>query len=293
MKFRVMRLAVFTAAVGLITAPIYVHPVIALASLVCIAVGAGAAGALNMWWDSDIDLIMERTKDRPIPSGRVNKEEALTFGIILSFFSVIMLGLFSNYLSAGLLAVTIVFYVVIYSMFLKRLTPQNIVIGGAAGAFPPMIGWAVATNGISVESILMFALIFFWTPPHFWALCLLTKDDYNKAAVPMLTETHGEIVTRRQILTYSYILVIVSLLLSFTSIGGYLYFCLCIVTNFIFLRYAHNLVKVASSESLLKKKAEKKLFLFSILYLFLHFGTLLLEKVLNVFGMSPIMIPWF
>ena len=173
LKPKVMRLVVFTAAIGLLAAPNSIHPVIAIASLLCVAIGAGAAGALNMWWDADIDLIMKRTSTRPIPSGRISSDQALALGIILSILSVMMLGLFANIFAAGLLAFTIFFYVVIYSMWLKRATPQNIVIGGAAGAFPPMIGWSIASGGVGLESILMFLLIFVWTPPHFWTLALL------------------------------------------------------------------------------------------------------------------------
>ena len=172
LKPRVMRLVIFTAAVGLLVAPVGVHPVIALATILCIAVGAGASGALNMWWDADIDAVMGRTRGRPIPSGRVTGDEALSIGLALSVLSVMFLFLFGSLVAAALLAFTIFFYAVIYSMWLKRATPQNIVIGGAAGAFPPMIGWAVATGGIGIESVLMFALIFLWTPPHFWALAL-------------------------------------------------------------------------------------------------------------------------
>ena len=181
LKPRVMSLVVFTALVGLLVAPVGVHPVVAVASILFIALGAGASGALNMWWDADIDAVMKRTKSRPVPSGRVQPGEALGLGVALSGIAVVMLALASNLFAAGLLAFTIVFYAVVYSMWLKRATPQNIVIGGAAGAFPPMIGWAVATGGVSVESLLMFALIFMWTPPHFWALALFMKEDYHKA----------------------------------------------------------------------------------------------------------------
>ena len=191
MKPRVMPLVVFTALVGLLAAPVSVHPVIAFASILFIAVGAGASGALNMWWDADIDAVMRRTSKRPIPAGKVQPGEALALGVALSGLSVMMLALAANLLAAGLLAFTIFFYAVIYSMWLKRSTPQNIVIGGAAGAFPPVIGWVIATGSFSVEAWLMFALIFMWTPPHFWALALFMKSDYDDAGVPMLTVTHG------------------------------------------------------------------------------------------------------
>ena len=191
-----MALVVFTAFVGLLAAPVSVHPFVGLVSVLFIAVGGGASGALNMWWDADIDRVMTRTRKRPIPAGLVAPEDAKALGFALSGFSVVMLGLAANWFAAGFLAFTIFFYVVIYTIWLKRSTPQNIVIGGAAGAFPPMIGWAVATGGVSVEGLLMFALIFMWTPPHFWALALFMGDDYDNADVPMLTVTHGRRTTR-------------------------------------------------------------------------------------------------
>ncbi|MCC6008088.1 MAG: protoheme IX farnesyltransferase, partial [Rhodobacteraceae bacterium] len=231
LKPRVMSLVVFTAAAGLIVAPVPVHPVIAFASILFIAIGAGASGALNMWWDADIDSRMRRTRARPVPSGRVGPGEARDFGLWLAAISVAMLGLTANLLSALLLAFTIFFYAVIYSMWLKRSTPQNIVIGGAAGAFPPMIGWAVATGGVSIESVLMFALIFMWTPPHFWALALFTRDDYSNAGVPMLTVTHGRPATRAHVWVYAVALAPVSLALAFTSIGGPLYLAVALVLN--------------------------------------------------------------
>ena len=189
LKPRVMILVVFTALVGIIAAPVDVHPFTILVSIIFIALGGGASGALNMWYESDIDSLMRRTRNRPIPTGKITGDEAKAFGFALAGISVLMLGLAANWFAAALLVFTIFFYVVIYTIWLKRWTPQNIVIGGAAGAFPPMIGWAVATSGISVESVLMFSLIFLWTPPHFWALALFIRDDYEKARVPMLTVT--------------------------------------------------------------------------------------------------------
>ena len=206
MKPRVMSLVVFTAFVGLLVAPGHVHPVIGLTALICIAVGAGAAGALNMWYDADIDARMARTAARPIPVGRLQPGEVLAFGLTLAGFSVVVLGLLVNVLAAALLAATIAFYVVIYTMWLKRSTPQNIVIGGAAGALPPMIGWAAATGGIAIEPVLLFLIIFFWTPPHFWALSLYRKEDYARAGIPMLPVVAGDRETRRQILFYTLIL---------------------------------------------------------------------------------------
>jgi protoheme IX farnesyltransferase len=206
MKPRVMSLVVFTALVGLLIAPGHVHPMVAVTALLCIAVGAGAAGALNMWFDADIDARMMRTAARPIPAGRIAPGEALAFGLMLAVGSVVVLGLLVNVIAAALLAVTIAFYVVIYTMWLKRLTPQNIVIGGAAGALPPVIGWVAATGGIAVEPVLLFAIIFFWTPPHFWALSLYRTDDYARAGIPMLPVVAGARETRRQILLYTLLL---------------------------------------------------------------------------------------
>ena len=287
LKPRVMSLVVFTALVGLLVAPVSVHPVVALASIIFIALGAGASGALNMWWDADIDAVMHRTMGRPIPAGKVSPGEALGFGLALSALAVIMLGLAANIFAAGLLAFTIFFYVVVYSMGLKRLTPQNIVIGGAAGAFPPMIGWAVATGGVSLDSALMFALIFMWTPPHFWALALFMKEDYSRAGVPMLTVTHGRKATRAHILAYTLALVPVAVGTGFTSIGGPFYLAASIVLNLWFVRGAwaiwHRDETMAEADKYL---VEKKFFRFSLLYLFLHFGALLAEAVLHTFGIG-------
>lgn len=211
MKPRVMSLVMFTALVGIVIAPGHVHPVLAITSLICIAAGAGASGALNMWYDRDIDALMARTVNRPIPQGRVSPPEALAFGVILAFFSVMTLGVLVNWLAGALLAFTIFFYVVIYSVWLKRSTAQNIVIGGAAGALPPVVAWAAATGSLSVEPILLFAIIFFWTPPHFWALALFRSGDYARAGVPMLPVVAGPDATRLQILLYTVVLVAVAL----------------------------------------------------------------------------------
>ena len=278
LKPRVMSLVVFTALAGLLVAPVSLHPVEAFASIVFIALGAGASGALNMWWDADIDRVMRRTARRPVPAGLVAPGEALGLGLGLSLISVLMLGLAANWLAAGLLAFTIFFYAVIYSMWLKRLTPQNIVIGGAAGAFPPMIGWVVATGHVGIEAVLMFALIFMWTPPHFWALALFMKDDYGKAGVPMLTVTHGRRVTRAQILAYTLALVPVALWVGFTSIGGPLYLGAALVLNAIFVWGAIGLWRRGEEAAGLDAyRAEKRFFRFSLLYLFAHFAALLAE----------------
>ncbi len=288
LKPRVMRLVVFTAFVGLICAPVSVHPVIAFASILCIAVGAGAAGALNMWYDWDIDAVMRRTAGRPIPSGRVDRGEALALGVTLSVFSVVMLWLFANPVAAGLLAFTIFFYVIIYSMWLKRLTPQNIVIGGAAGALPPMVGWAVATGGVSVESVLMFMLIFLWTPPHFWALALFRNDDYSRAGVPMLPVTAGERVTRNHILAYMILLVPAALAPAFTSIGGPVYLVGALLVNLVLLRDAITVWRRdAGTAHADGYRAEKRFFGRSIVYLFVLFALMLAEAALSAAGLSP------
>ncbi len=287
LKPRVMSLVVFTALVGLVVAPVEVHPMVALASILFIAIGGGASGALNMWWDADIDRLMRRTRKRPIPAGRVTEGEAFAIGVTLSVMAVVMLFLAANAVAAGLLAFTIFFYVVIYTMWLKRSTPQNIVIGGAAGAFPPMIGWAVATGGVSLEAVLMFALTFAWTPPHFWALALFVKTDYAVAKVPMLTVTHGRDATRRQILGYTLALAVVSFALGLTSIGGPTYMAVALVLNGLFIRGAWGILKRGDADSDADKHAaERRFFKLSLAYLFLHFGALLVEATLARWGMG-------
>lgn len=287
LKPRVMSLVVFTALVGLLVAPVGVHPVIAFASILFIALGAGASGALNMWWDADIDAVMRRTRSRPVPSGKVEAGEALGVGMALSGIAVVMLGLAANLLAAGLLAFTIFFYAVVYSMWLKRSTPQNIVIGGAAGAFPPMIGWVCATGSVSVEAVLMFMLIFMWTPPHFWALALFMKEDYHTAGVPMLTVTHGRKSTRNHILVYTILLVPVAVGAAFTSIGGPIYLAASVLLNAWFLIGAWRIWRrdeaVAEADNY---AVEKSVFRFSLYYLFLHFGAFLAEAALRPFGMG-------
>ncbi|MBZ4689050.1 MAG: protoheme farnesyltransferase [Cereibacter sp.] len=287
LKPRVMSLVVFTAFVGILVAPVSVHPVVALAGILFIALGAGASGALNMWWDADIDAVMRRTMKRPVPSGRVQPGEALGLGLALSGIAVVMLGLATNLLAAGLLAFTIFFYAVVYSMWLKRSTPQNIVIGGAAGAFPPMIGWAVATGSVSIESAFMFALIFMWTPPHFWALALFMKEDYSNAGVPMLTVTHGRKSTRKHVLVYTLLLVPVAIGGAFTGIGGPIYLTTAVFLNAIFLRGAWQIWRRNETQAEADNYAvEKKVFRFSLYYLFLHFGAILAEAALKPFGIG-------
>ena len=283
MKPRVMSLVVFTALVGLLVAPVPVHPFIGFVGILCIAVGAGASGALNMWWDADIDSIMKRTAKRPIPSGKVAPGEALGIGLALSGFSVVLLLLATNALAAALLAFTIFFYAVVYSMWLKRSTPQNIVIGGAAGAFPPMIGWAVATGSVTIESVLMFMLIFMWTPPHFWALALFVKTDYGDAGVPMLTETHGRDSTRKHLIAYTLLLVPVAIGLGFTSIGGWFYLGVAVLMNAWFLKGAFDIWKRDDAAADADNYAvEKSVFKVSLYYLFAHFVALLVEAALRL-----------
>jgi protoheme IX farnesyltransferase len=286
LKPRVMSLVVFTAFVGLIVAPVPVHPMVGFAAILFIAVGAGASGALNMWWDADIDGVMRRTRKRPVPAGRVTGDEALAIGLALSGLSVVMLGLATNLVAAGLLAFTIFFYAVIYTMLLKRWTPQNIVIGGAAGAFPPVIGWAAATGSVAIESVLMFALIFMWTPPHFWALALFMRSDYDDAGVPMLTVTHGRRATRRHILAYTLLLAPVSLGLAFTSIGGPVYLIVALALNAWFIRGAFLIWQRDEAQAEADNyRVEKDVFRFSLSYLFLHFGALLVDHTLMIMGL--------
>jgi protoheme IX farnesyltransferase len=287
LKPRVMSLVVFTALVGLVAAPVSLHPVEAVAAILFIALGAGASGALNMWWDADIDAAMRRTRGRPVPAGRVTPGEALGLGLALSGISVVMLGLAANWFAAAFLAFTIFFYAVVYTMWLKRTTPQNIVIGGAAGAFPPMVGWACATGGVSVEAAAMFALIFMWTPPHFWALALFTKGDYEAAGVPMLNVTHGRRVTRNHILGYTLALAPVAVATAFTGIGGPLYLAVAVALNAVFVAGAVRLWRRDDAASAADGHAvEKRFFRFSLTYLFLHFGAILAEAVLRPYGIG-------
>jgi len=287
LKPRVMSLVVFTAFVGLLAAPVSVNPVIGFCAILFIAIGGGASGALNMWWDADIDAVMRRTRGRPIPSGRVQPGEALTLGVALSGLSVMMLGLATNLLAGGMLLFTILFYAVFYTMWLKRLTPQNIVIGGAAGAFPPVIGWVAATGSFSVEAWLMFALIFMWTPPHFWALALFMRSDYDDAKVPMLTVTHGRPATRLHILVYTVLLAALAIGTAFTAIGGIFYFAVALILNAAFLLGAYRIWKrnevIAEGDDYAE---ERKFFRLSLAYLFLHFGAILGEAALRTFGLG-------
>ncbi|MEO8557483.1 MAG: heme o synthase [Rhodospirillales bacterium] len=273
LKPRVMSLVVFTGFVGLFLAPGHIHPLLAGIAVFCIALGAGASGAINMWYDRDIDAIMQRTQSRPLPQGRIAPDDALAFGILLSIASVALIGLAVNFVAAALLALTIAFYVFVYTIWLKRRTPQNIVIGGAAGAFPPMIGWACVTGDIGWASISLFLLIFMWTPPHFWALSLYRRGDYEAAGVPMLPVVAGERATKIQMLIYAVALLPVALAPTFLGVVGWLYGAAAAVLSLVFVGCA---VRVLRSADM---KPAKQMFGFSILYLFLLFALMVADRV--------------
>jgi protoheme IX farnesyltransferase len=279
MKPRVMSLVVFTALIGLVMAPGAMHPVLAVAAIALIAIGAGASAALNMWYDADIDAVMSRTKNRPVPSGRVTSDGALTFGLWVSGLAVLSMAVMINYLSAALLAFTIFFYAVIYTMYLKRRTAQNIVIGGAAGALPPVIGWAAATNAVSIEPLIYFAIIFFWTPPHFWALALIKNDDYQAANVPMLPVTAGVKATVTQIVLYAVILFATTLLPYVLGFSGLFYASGAAVLGGIFLALC---VALALCGDAHRNRLAGMTFAYSIFYLFLLFVLLPTDKVMGL-----------
>ena len=285
LKPRVMSLVVFTALAGLLIAPISLHPIEAFAAILFIALGAGASGALNMWYDADIDAVMRRTAKRPVPSGRVQPGEAFALGIGLSGISIVMLALATNIAAAALLAFTIFFYAVVYTMWLKRSTPQNIVIGGAAGAFPPLIGWVAATGSVSLEAVLMFAVIFMWTPPHFWALALFMRSDYDDAGVPMLTVTHGRPATRRHILIYTLLLAPVAIWLALTPVAGPVTVLTALGMNALFVKMAYDIWRrdevMAEADDY---AVEKSFFRISLYYLFAHFGALMVDAALRFGG---------
>ncbi|NIA72195.1 protoheme IX farnesyltransferase [Pelagibius litoralis] len=272
LKPRVMSLVVFSGFAGLYAAPGDIHPFLAAVAVLCIAVGAGAAGAINMWYERDIDAVMERTRGRPLPRGRIAPQEALAFGVILSLLSVMLMGIAINWAAAALLGLANAFYVFVYTIWLKRRTPQNIVIGGAAGAFPPMIGWAAVTGGVELQSIALFALIFIWTPPHFWALALYRRIDYTKARVPMLPVVAGAAATKRQILLYSLVLAPLGLVPAFLGTAGVVYGLVAAVMGLCFVLLA---LRVQREEG---DKAAKQLFGFSILYLFVLFGLIIVDR---------------
>jgi len=271
LKPRVMSLVVFTGFVGLVVAPGHLHPVLAAVAVLCIAVGAGAAGAINMWYDRDIDALMQRTSGRPLPTGRMMPGEALGFGVVLGVGAVLVMGLAINWVSAELLGLTISFYVVVYTIWLKRRTPQNIVVGGAAGAFPPMIGWAAASGDIGWGAIALFAIIFFWTPPHFWALSLYRMDDYAAAGVPMLPVVSGPRETKRQILLYTLVLWPATGAPWLLGVAGNLYGAGALLLSAMFTGTA---IQVWRNDS---DRTARRMFTFSLLYLFLIFSLLLVD----------------
>ena len=278
LKPRVMSLVVFTGFAGLIAAPGGLHPFLAAVAVLCIAIGAGAAGAINMWYERDIDALMERTRARPIPAGRMAPDAALAYGVILSLFSVMLMGLAVNWVAAALLALANGFYVFVYTVWLKRRTPQNIVIGGAAGAFPPMIGWAAVTGTVGLEPIALFLIIFMWTPPHFWSLSLYREGDYAKAGIPMLPVVAGAAETKRQILIYAVLLAPLSLAPALLGAAGMLYGAVAFGLSLIFVLYA---LRVRFDRTL---ASARRMFGFSILYLFLVFAALIVDRA--VAGMA-------
>ncbi len=283
LKPRVMSLVVFSGFAGLILAPGHIHPVLAAIAVLCIAVAAGAAGAVNMWYDRDIDAVMRRTCARPIPTGKIRPEEALAFGIVLSVGAVMLMGLALNWTAAVLLAIANLFYIFVYTIWLKRRTPQNIVIGGAAGAFPPMIGWAAVTGDVSLASVALFALIFMWTPPHFWALALFRRGDYEKAGVPMLPVVAGARATKLQMLLYTVILLPLGLAPWWLGITGPLYAAAALALGLTFLGFA---VWVWFDET---ERAAKRMFGYSILYLFLMFTAMMVDRAP---GLLPRLAEW-
>ena len=274
LKPRVMSLVIFTGFAGMFLAPTSIHPMLFSISLFAIAAGAGASGAINQWYDSDIDAVMQRTQNRPIPAGAVEPAEALSFGLIISALSVLVLGLASNWLAAGLLAFTIFFYGVVYTIWLKRSTPQNIVIGGAAGALPPVIGWAAVSGSLSIEPLLLFAIIFMWTPPHFWALALFRNEDYTRAGVPMMPVVAGEAETRRQILIYAVLLAPLGVLPAFIGMSSLLYGAVAAGLGLNFIRLSRALMRSPDDA------AARRLFGFSIVYLFLLFLGLVIDRAI-------------
>ena len=274
LKPRVMSLAIFTAIIGLLLAPGYMHPMLAIFSIIAIGAGAGAAGAINMWYDHDIDSVMDRTKFRPLPSGRVLPEEALSLGVVLTFFSILFLAIASNYVAAFFLLLSILFYVFVYTIWLKRKTPQNIVIGGAAGALPPVIGWYAVSTDFSIFPLILFLIIFLWTPPHFWALSLYRSADYEKASVPMLPVIKGKKFTRLNILLYSFSLILAVPSLWYLNLLGSFYGIFSLILSLVFVFYAYQVY-------LDKEGAAPKLFKYSILYLFLIFLIMPVDQLIG------------
>jgi protoheme IX farnesyltransferase len=278
-KPRVMSLVVFTGLCGLLAAPGTIHPVLGFTAVLCIALAAGGAGALNMWWEADIDARMKRTAGRPLPQGRIGRTAARDFGIALAVGSVLTMGLAVNLLAAGILALSVIYYAVVYTIWLKPRTPQNIVIGGGAGAFPPLIGWVAVTGDITVMPVLLFVIIFMWTPPHFWALALFVKTDYAKAGIPMLPVVAGEAVTRRQIMIYSLVLLVVSLAPWWIGGTGAIYGLAALILSGLFVILAVP-VALRRAEAGDAMKPEKRLFAYSVLYLFVLFAALVADRLI-------------
>jgi len=276
-KPRVMTLVVFTGLCGLLAAPGHIHPILGFTAILCIALGAGAAGALNQWYEADIDALMKRTAGRPLPAGRMDRQSALHFGVGLSFFSVILMGMATNWLAAAILAISILFYVIVYTIWLKPRTAQNIVIGGAAGAFPPLIGWPAVTGDVSALPIALFALIFFWTPPHFWALALFVKTDYANAGIPMLPVVAGEVPTRRQIWLYTAIMAIAAMAPVLLRLSGPIYGTAALLATGLFAVFAFQVSQRRETDPA-RMGPEKRLFKYSILYLFLLFGAIVVDR---------------
>jgi protoheme IX farnesyltransferase len=278
-KPRVMTLVVFTGLCGLLAAPVHIHPVLGFTAVLCIALGAGAAAALNQWYEADIDALMKRTASRPLPAGRMDRQSALHFGVGLGTFSVLLMGLATNWFAAAVLAASILFYVLVYTVWLKRRTPQNIVIGGAAGAFPPLIGWAAATGSADLLPLLLFALVFLWTPPHFWALSLFVRSDYAKAGVPMLPVVAGAFATRVQILLYTVPMAVAAVAPWPLGLTGPVYGVVAAVLSLVFAGLALRVLANRATDPA-AMQPEKKLFAFSVIYLFAIFGALVADKVL-------------
>jgi protoheme IX farnesyltransferase len=279
LKPRVMSLVVFTGLVGVLIAPVRLHPFEAFLAVAAIALGSGAAGAINMWYERDLDALMERTRQRPLPAGRVAPDDALGLGVLLSIFSVLLMSLATNFVAAALLAAAILFYVFVYTIWLKRRTPQNIVIGGAAGAFPPMIGWAAATGDVSAVGLALFLLIFLWTPPHFWALALYRSDDYRRAGVPMLPVVAGARETKRQMLIYTLVLLPMALAPTLLGAVGWVYGAIALGLSLVFIGHAVAVWRTADDDS--AHPAARRMFKFSLLYLALLFAALPLDLALG------------
>lgn len=283
-KPRVMSLVIFTGLCGLLAAPGTINPVLGFTAILCIALGAGGAATLNQWWEADIDAGMKRTAKRPIPAGRLHRQDARDFGIILSVASVMLMGLAIGWLAAGILAVSIFYYAVVYTMWLKPRTPQNIVIGGGAGAFPPMIGWVAVTGDISLMPVLLFSIIFFWTPPHFWSLALFVQTDYAKVGIPMMPVVRGEVSTRRQILIYAFILLPIAVAPWLVEGAGIIYGVSATLLSVIFIALALPVGLRRTEGDDDRMKPEKSLFGYSVLYLFILFAMLVVDSVVNKTG---------